>query len=494
MNKYLRAISTNYIFFIINVIFFLLVTPLAIKAMGEEFYGLWMILTALMLFLNIGNLGIDTIVLKFSAESHFPANAQLKSNQILTVGYLIAFIMSIITASSFLLARNLIVNNINMNIELKAQFQQAILWVAAGIIPQFLIRVPYGFLLSQLRNRTARQFELFSSISLWMGAVVIALIEKNLVYIAIWCFISNWLVFGFYILASWRLVPFRFQLEIHTLKMMLNFSKYMFLETLAISLFSQFDRVVVGFMLGPVIAGVYSTGTSLASRLSMVTGQATEVMIPYASLQESLDDRQKLYTVFRKLSRYVSLLLAGLSSLLIIWMNDFLSLWISPDYAARYANGFRILVIAYGLLSLCRPAHQTLTGIGKVKFTSLVYLFSTILMLVSLIFLSREFGFQGAVASNLLLILLLVFNLFLYVSVGSPIRWKHVLVDLQWGLGLPVIIFGLTLFLSSSMPISSLMEMIILGILLALAITKDDKNYIKTGIFRIKQLINKSLI
>ena len=494
MNKYLRAISTNYIFFAINAIFFLVVTPVAINAMGEEFFGLWMILIALMLFSNIGNLGIDTIVLKFSAESHLPENAQSKYNRILTAGYFIALTMSMLTASILISARSLIANNIDTSIGLKLQFQQAVIWIAAGIIPQFLTRVPHGLLLSELRNRTVRQFELFATVSLWMGAVGVALIEKNLVFIAVWCFFINWLVFGFYFWTSWRLAPFRFQLEISTLKRMLNFSKYMFIENLAISSFQQFDRVVVGFTLGPAIAGVYATGTGLASRLSMVTGQATEVMIPYASLQDSLDDRQKLYSVFRRLSRYVSLLLAGLSSVLIIWMNDFLSLWISPDYAAKYANGFRILVIAYGLLSLCRPAHQTLTGIGKVKFTSLVYLFSTILMLVSLIFLSREFGFHGAAASNLMLILLLVYNLFVYVSVGSPIRWKHVLVDLQWGLGLPVFIFGLTIFLPGSVQNSNLLEMVVLGSLLTLAIIKDDQNYLKTGMFRIKQLINKSLI
>jgi O-antigen/teichoic acid export membrane protein len=268
----------------------------------------------------------------------------------------------------------------------------------------------------------------------------------------------------------------------------------MFLENLAISLFQQFDKVVVGITQGPVIAGVYSIGTSLALRLSMVTGQATEVMIPYASLQETLDDRQKLFAVFRRLSRYVSLLLAVMSSLMIIWMYDLLSLCISLDYASLYANGFRILVIAYNLLSLCRPAHQTLTGIGKVKFTALVYLFSTFLMLVGLFFFSHAFGFIGAVTSNLAMILLLVFNLFIYFTFESPLQWRHVFADLQLGLFLPIFIYGLSLFQSSSMLAYKLMASIILGILFLFVIAKDDFIFGKTRLLQIKQFIYKALV
>ena len=165
------------------------------------------------------------------------------------------------------------------------------------------------------------------------------------------------------------------------------------MRVLAITFFQQFDKLIVGFTLGPVLAGVYSIGTSLALRISMVTGQATEVMVPYASLQESLDAHQKLYAIFRRLSHYVSLLVAGISSILIIWMNEILSLWISPGFAAHYANGFRILDHRLRVdksLPSCAPdldRHRQ----SQVHFTRLSL--STILMLTGTFFLSKKFGF-----------------------------------------------------------------------------------------------------
>lgn len=474
MNKYLRAVSDNFVFFVFNAIFFLAITPVAMRIMGEEFYGLWAVLSALMLFANVGNLGIGAIVMKFSSETSPRGGGQLPSNRIMTAGYLIVFVMSVIMAAWMMITKGLISDNMKVSAELRLQFQWAMVWVALSIFPQFLSRVPHGFLLSQLRNQTVRQIELFSSILLWLGAVVIALIDKNLTVIAVWCFFSNLLVFGIYLWVTNRLVPFRFQLDRVILHKMFHFSGYMFLETLAIALFQHFDKVIVGITLGPVLAGVYSIGTSLALRLSMVTGQATEVMIPYASLQETLGDQQKLCTIFRQLSRYISLALAGLGSFLIIWMHEVLSLWITPDYASRYTNAFRILIIAYGLLSLCRPAHQTLTGMGKVKFTALIYLGSTILMLIGLFFLSNQFGLLGAVASNLILVLLLVFNVFLYSKFETSLPWRNMLSDLKWGLFLPVLVYGLNLFSPGSSVMYKTFETAILGILLLWAIARDS--------------------
>jgi O-antigen/teichoic acid export membrane protein len=490
MNKYLRAISANYIFFIVNAIFFLAITPIAIRVMGEEFYGLWAVLLATMIFLNIGNLGIGAIVVKFSSESSQQADSQVHSNRVITSGYILVFAMAGITAALLLFSRNFIADSLQTSWELREQFRQSVFWIALSIFPQFLARVPQGFLLSQLRNRTVRQIELFLSILLWLGAVILALVEKQLVLIAAWCFLCNVMAFGLSVLIVQKQLSFRFQPHSETLRKMLNFSGFMFLESLAITMFQQFDKVIVGFTLGPVFAGVYSVGTSLSLRLSMLTGQATEVMIPYASQKNSSGDHLSLYTTFRQLSRCVGLSLAFVGGFLIIWMYEILSLWIYPDYASRYANAFRILIVSYGLLSLSRPAHQTLTGLGKVKFTSLVYFLSTLLMLIGLYFLSRQFGFLGAAASNLILASLLVFNVYTYSIFQKPIHWRDVLADLQWGMFLLLLVYELSQFsgeLTWKLALSGLLTIFLIFILI-----RDV--FIKNYLFQFVQNIFKSRI
>ena len=305
MNKYFRAVSANMIFFIINTVFFLAITPIAIKVMGNEFYGLWSILIALMLLTNVGALGINSIVMKFSSEAIEEGNTKVQWDRVMTGGYLIVGIMAILITASLIVFKSLIVNNIHTTLLLKEQLNKALLWIAVGILPQFLSLVPQGFLIGQLQNHIARSITLFSSISLWGGAVAITLYERNLAFISFWCFFSNTIAFSLYVWCINKYIwQFHWHYHLPTFKRMLNFSKWMFLQSLAIALFSQFDRVIVGFTLGPVLAGVYSVATSVALRLSLVVGQVTEIMLPYASLKDSMGHQQPLYKIFRQLSYY----------------------------------------------------------------------------------------------------------------------------------------------------------------------------------------------
>ena len=473
MNKYFKAISANFIFFAINTAFFIAITPISIHVMGLEFFGLWAILNALVLLSGIGTLGISAIVNKFASEAHENDDTIPRHyGEIILAGGMIILPMAIITAFALVVVRNLIAQNLDVTQSLRTQFSVALLFVAAGIFPQFLARVPQGFLLSQLKNRLVRQIETVSSISLWLGAVLIAFYKKDLILIALWSFINNTLMMLVYFLVLRRIINFNLHINFHLLRRMMSFSGYMFIESTAIAMFQQLDRVIVGLVLGPTMAGVYSVGTSVGLRMSLITGQVTEVMLPYASLKDSLDDHTRLLAVFRHLSRYISLLVALIGGLLILWMPEILAIWISPDYASHYARPFSLLVAAYGLLSLCRPAHQALTGMGKVRLTSLVYLFATAAMLTAVFILPHYLGLLGAALWNFMLVFLLLYTFLCYRSLTGHSPWAAVFSDLKWGVSLPVLMLVIALFEPTLWP--KMLWTVILDIIVATIIMNDD--------------------
>ena len=86
--KYLRAIFSNYIFFILNTIFFLVITSVSIRVMGEDFFGLWSIINAILLFSGVGTLGMGAIINKFGSEE---GDLAAKAEEILTAGMIIIF-------------------------------------------------------------------------------------------------------------------------------------------------------------------------------------------------------------------------------------------------------------------------------------------------------------------------------------------------------------------------------------------------------------------
>lgn len=473
MNRYLVAISENVIYFVINTVFFLAVTPVSMHIMGVEFFGLWSILNAIVFLTGVGTLGTGAIINKFAAEMReSEVGFRIYSSEVISAGIVIVLPMAVIMAIVLAALRYVIAANLDVSPALQMQFRVAMLFVAAAIFPQFLSRIPQGFLLSQYRNGLVRRIETTYSILLWVGAVLLALFKRDLTLLALWCLLDAILLLSMYAFVLRRMTNFKFCLNPALLKRMLGFSGFLFIESVAITLFQHMDRVIVGFVLGPAAAGIYAVGTSVGLRLAIVTGQATDVMIPYASLKASANDESRLYAVFRKLSKYISLLVAGLGGILVLWMSEILSLWISPAYAASYSDMYRLFVVGYGLLSLSRPAHQTLTGIGKVKITSLIYSTSTMVMLISLYFLSRFLGFLGAALANCVPALLLAMNWYAYHRMTRGKGRKEFFTDLTWGLFLPVLLLALVL-LEPLLWLKILLTLL-LGIFIGWMLLKDD--------------------
>ncbi len=469
MNKYFRAVLANYAFFLINTVFLLIITSIAVRVLGEEFYGLWTILNAIMLFSGVGTLGMGVVVNKFASEKGKDAIA---ADIIISSGIIIMLPMAGLGMTAIILLREWVASHINVSPDLQVQFRQALGFTALTIIPQFVARVPIGYLYSQLKNHLFRLVEISGNIALWVGVILIAMYTRNLVWMALWGLIVQLISLAILlgVLIKMKVLYWRFHLP--SLRRMISFSYYSFLENIAMAMYQQLDRIVIGFVLGPAAAGVYAVGTSLGLRLPMIVSQATDVMLPYASRKDSLKEQPALYNVFRNLSRTTGILLALIGSLLILWMHEIVSLWISTEFAGRYDRIFSVIVFAYIPLSLSRPGHQTLAGMGQVRFTSFIQLVSSVVMLAGVYYFSINYGLMGAAAANLTLALLLVFNISVYQRLAGSIPWREILSDTGWALLLPAISLGIVIW-NPVTKLRLLITFLALGISLILAFKSE---------------------
>jgi O-antigen/teichoic acid export membrane protein len=442
MNKYLKATSYNLVFFIINSLAFLILTPLAIRIMGDEFFGLWSIIFGITQFANIGTLGIGAIVTKFASE----VGNKLDASRIITSAIFIVLPMAILTSGILICNRNALAVNINPSPNYVNQLVVALVICAFTILPQFISKVFQGYFLSQLESKFVRTMEFISSVFPLAGGIVISLVERNLVWISLWNLFTQFGILFISIFSASKSVKLKWSPNTGIIKRMISFSAFMFLGSSASIIFQQLDRVLVGMSLGPSAAGVYAVGTSVGSRLAVISGHGTESMIPYASQKNSLGEKEMLYRAYRTLVKYNSLMIESLASLAIMWMYEILAIWISPEYSTEYSYYFSLLILAYGIFSLSRPAYQTLTGLGYVKLTSYIYLVASVAMILSLFFLSRRYGLFGATLANLIMASLLTMNLYAYKIFDKKNYWRHFIADLKWGVIFPSISYIVILF------------------------------------------------
>jgi O-antigen/teichoic acid export membrane protein len=488
MNKYLTAVSANILFFAINTLFFILITPVSIFVMGNAFFGIWSILYSLVLMSSFGTLGIEAIVTKIAAETPDPSSSDRKHlGAIFTGGLIIILITSALIAFIIVLTRGLIAERLATSGFASEELNLALLFIAVSIIPYFLTRVPKGILLSRLKNYSVRAIDTTASIMLWLGALTIVWVfGKEIVLISAWFLVVFTVALLIYFVALRHSTHIDLVFDSQVIRRMLRFSGPMLLESSAITFFQQFDRIVVGFVLGPAAAGVYSVGSSVGLRMSMVIGQATEVMIPYASNKDSAQAHERLLFTFRRLTRFSNVVVLVLGSVLIIWMQEILTVWISPEYASEHAGVFRVLILAYCLLSMSRPGHQTLTGLGRISFTAIVYAIATGIMLFLVNFLAARYGLIGAGAANLAMVILLSFSLYVYKLLSGKIRLNQILLDFGSGIIVLAAVFALGFFEPATS--TKLLATLLAGMTAAI-ILSSDQNVRRTIMDRFKQVI-----
>lgn len=478
MNKYFRAIITNYIFFFSNALFFIIITAVAVHTMGEDYYGIWVIMKTLLLLCGIGMMGIEGGVMKYASETGESATAP---GSTLTAGMLILLPISLLITAILFIARYWISAQFDVETYLQEQFSQAIILIAASIVPYFMSRLMNGYLLSQLKNLQVRLIELINSLLMWTGAVVIVSITKNLIWLGSWILtIQTISMMSYYVVVV--KMGWKWQINIKAHVNLVHFSVFGFLENIAIILFQLLDRILVGIILGPIAAGVYSIGTSLGLQLTSITKQITEVMIPFASYHRTLGDHDQLYETFRKLVCYSSISLAVLSSFLIIWMPEILSIWLSPEYSEKYHLVFRIIVLGYGLFTLCHPGRQTLLGIGKISYIAIIYIISSIIMVMSVYYFSLNFGLIGSAWANIIMVLLNLFVIISYKLLSKEINWNHVIKDMASGIIIPTGTFLLVPQIDSvSWIIKIIINIILFAFFLAMFLMKfpECPQYIK---------------
>jgi len=426
-DNYSKASFFNVFFFSLNVITYLVMTPLLVNKLGSEIFGIWSILWAIVQFSGIANFGAGTTLTKFISQYSIFEKDRSNLGGSIIFGYLFLLITGIITTLALLLAENFIINNIKLENVSQNDFGEGYFFIALSIIPQFIQQVSKGILYGLLKNSIIGALDFFQLIILWSGLIYLSYNNLTIRFIGVWC-ITNISIFSIIttLISSRSIRKFSpiFKINKNLIKEIFNYSFFTWINQLGINLFQNLDKVIVGLILTPSLAGVYSIATSLALRINMLLGQITQVLIPYASRQIAENKEHKIIRTYKNIQNFSSWMLVIISSITIIWIPEILKLWISSTYSHHYSFIFTTIIVSYTIFSLHRPAHQILSGIGLVKFPAIITFISGIFMLFLLYLLTYKYGIIGSAFSNFGYCLVLLMNFYLLKKYS-----QHSLID-----------------------------------------------------------------
>jgi O-antigen/teichoic acid export membrane protein len=412
--------------------------PALIAYMGVDGYGSWAFLTAVIGVFGVAEAGLPTTVTLFLARDISQQDREGAGTTV-TMSFIAIFFL----ASLGLLLLYLGSEKISRILVGLSQQQYQTLTTALRIgaiiffsrtLQQFAIGVIQAYEKYQLLNLIVTLQVAISNAVL----IAIAANRSGIVVMATWLAIAGSISAIILFAISFRNLSHSnigLAWNPSRVTQILRFSATSFFTALGGLLFSQADRLVVGYVLGPSHLGFYSAVTGVAVQINTVSSMPVQPLLPrvsslYAQLSENAAAIRDILATALRLNTVVAL---SMSLVLFVFAGEIARFLSIPDLAESVLS-IRIAAVVYGALSINAVGYWLLLGTRGNVECMWIHLASGLLALSSIYIGAKAAGATGAIVGNFgyCLVWLLTVVGMRRVGIGSDVwlRWVVPMIGL----------------------------------------------------------------
>lgn len=385
-----------------------LTVPLVVRYLGQEDYGLLMLVTSIMGYFALIDINITAASTKFVAQ-HRAQGAHRQVNQTASFGLLIYLAIGLIGgAALWIFAKPLATEVFKVSASRQADAVRALQWAALG----FLIGQVQTYLQS-LPGALAR-YDLAGSVEAGFG-VLVPLLTVTLLMLGgglvelIWLRVALSSVQALGVL-TWlvRRMKLRWaRPDGDTRRSMLSFSAFAFLSRFAALTYSHGDKLIIGAVVGAGPLTLFAVPTMLVNRIMALLFRLAAVMFPHASQLAAQNRMAELQAAYFSAARYLCFLNGAIALLLALLAPAILTVWMGPQFAATSATILTLMALAQWVDSLTHVPSLVNDGLGHPKVSGLFAVTRALLGLGLIAFGVSRAGIVGAAWAHLIAALLL---------------------------------------------------------------------------------------
>ncbi|MFT4704026.1 MAG: O-antigen/teichoic acid export membrane protein [Bradymonadia bacterium] len=395
----LRNIGSNWVISVLNIVLVLFLTRFLIFELGEEAYGVWLVIAALTSYLELLRGGLPAATVRYLSEAVGAKDSARVDSVVASATSLYAmmsFVAAIVGCLLLLVFHWKYDVPDAMQPSATAAFVIAMLTMSFGFIahlPTAVMEANDDFITKNIVRLVGLFFKGSLTVGLlWWRADVM------MVALAVAGVTTVELVLGAYLARTRyhaRLVWGARSPEV--VGGLFRYSAYVLLLAVGFRLSFQSDALVIGARGDLDDVAVYSVANSLLLYLSEFVAAVAVVVMPLAAkLREQGEEEalRELLLTSSKTSITVALLIGGY----LLWMGPaFLAWWLHPEFAAEAARSLRILTVSFFvLLPVTGAAVPVLMGVGNVAIPALAYLLMGIVNVGVSVALVPSMGIEGA--------------------------------------------------------------------------------------------------
>lgn len=397
-----KNIFANLVSNIWLMLLLVITTPIYVRLLGIEGYGLIGFYLSWVAIVGIVDIGVTAAAgrevawLSARPDGRRKIPTLLRSLEVVYWGAILLIGLGILIGTFFFGKEWFQTKDISKEVVWGALMLMAIALVA---------QVPSGLYISGLMG-LQRQVECSGLIAFFgtlraLGAVfVIWLISPDIRAFFLWQIMVSFLQTGMMRWSLWRKVrmegyPARFSKEVlGSIKM---FAGGMVLITASSIILTQADKLILSRMVSLEVMGFYMLAWTVTSGLSRIATPLIQAFAPYFTMLVSSGDRDSLEKQVRISSQLMSALILPPSALIVVLSKPILFSWTgSEDIAAGATSIMAVLVVGTAFSACSYPALSILYSEKRLRPVITVNLVSLLVLLPLLMMTVVHFGVIGA--------------------------------------------------------------------------------------------------
>ena len=494
----------GYINMIANIIVTFVYTPIMLKLMGNEEFGLYSLVSSVISYLSVLDMGFGNAMIRFISK----AQAKKEYDKEKEINGLFLILYSAIGIITIFIGIALI-NNIQ---KLFPALTQDEIGKAKVIMEILILTIAISFPLSIFDSyvmacekfKFLKILNLVKTISIPLTMLPLLFLGYKAIAMVIVTSIFNIMYHICTLLCCFKKLNMKIYISkgkfnVELFKNIFNYSFFVFLGLIVHTVFNNTDQVILGSVCGTVAVSIYSVGSKIINMNTTVSTTLSGLFLPkITKMLEEKEADYKISNLFLKVSRIQIYLMVLISSGFIVYGKQFLNLWVGGGYEQTYY--IILLIILPALIPLTQNIGiSIIQAKNKHQFRSVVYFIIAIINVILTIPLAKRFEGIGAAIGTLIATFLgqiLVMNIFYWkkIKLDIPKYWKFLIIFL-----LKVsVITVLNMIIIKNIEFNWIK--LILGIIIYITMytfivlttmNKEEKIYLKNIVEKVKQFFRK---
>ena len=408
-------------------------TPFLLHYLGAERYGEWILIQGLLSFIAVLDMGIAPATTLLIAKNNNTKN-NAENISIIKNTWGIYLILGLMAYIVIYYGGDCIIETYNLQLGSITSNNSVLRFISAIFGIQIIQALLDAILRGLERYDIEATLKTVSSIVLTLTVCTIVYRGGSLVNMFIVQFLSNVIfLIATILLLSLKYFKFTWLLpryETRIIKKIFRFGLFSWIQAFSNILFMQTDRLVITATLGVRVLAYYYTAVQLSQLVHSFLARICSFLFPrFAS--EEMNDLNKRIQLYNKGMLVTTTFGVFASSIIYIYSNEIIKLWIGPNAPILIGEVLRVLCVVTAFNATTVVPHYLGSGIGAFHILAVESLTTGVITFISTISGVKSFGAIGAAYAKLAIIpIIIIFRAIIFTKSFEKIKYSRGLLEL----------------------------------------------------------------